>query len=91
MLGALQDCFVDFERSCHAARLLLLEGMLNLLQVRAQRGMCTKDACDAVTRAGTTHVPAHSQAYPHTWRILLLLEVRDILSACSFCAGKGAA
>ncbi|KAI3438582.1 hypothetical protein D9Q98_001007 [Chlorella vulgaris] len=47
----LQDCFVDFRHSDCAARLMLMEGMMELLQSLHRRGLCVKSTCHAITCA----------------------------------------
>jgi hypothetical protein len=62
-----QDCFVDFRHSDCAARLMLMEGMMELLQSLHRRGLCVKSTCHAITCAGGL-LPAcvHFHVLSHT-------------------------
>lgn len=43
---------MDFANSGHAARLLLVEGMMSLLQTLRGRQLCIKDTCQSIASAG---------------------------------------
>lgn len=48
----LQDCFVDYQRSDCAGRMVLVEGLMHLLETLRQRELCVKATCQAIADAG---------------------------------------
>ena len=48
----LQDCFVDYQRSDCAGRMVLVEGLMHLLETLRQRKLCVKATCQAIADAG---------------------------------------